>query len=100
MSCLHGGLAGSTGAGQASITRAGAARYHRAHCPPAHVQCSCPRFKPSLGKLEKVWEGEAKKVKDAEQMPCGAIPEKRSAMKGLDEKSEGGLITVCIGDGC
>lgn len=76
MRCLHGGVACSTGAGQASITWAGEARYHRAHCP--RVQFLCPHFKPSVDKTEKVWEGDPK-MKDLEQMPGRAIPEKCSA---------------------
>ena len=79
MSCRHGGVACSTEAGQASITRAGRARYRRARCPRAHTRFSRPHLKPSLDKAEKVWEGDPKKTKDLEQMPCRAILEKRSA---------------------
>lgn len=39
-----------------------------------------------------VWEGDPKKMKDLEQMPCRKIP---YGMKGLPEKSKGGLIAVC-----
>lgn len=47
---------------------AGGTRYHRAHCPPVHMQLSCPCSRPSVDKTEKFWKGDPKKMKDLEQM--------------------------------
>lgn len=56
------------------------------------VCSSCPHLQQPVDKIEMVWEGDPKKMKDLEQMPCRKIP---YGMKGLPEKSKGGLIAVC-----
>lgn len=57
---------------------------HRQHCPD-HCRAVCAALMSTLqkvaDKIERGWEGDPKKMKDLEQMPCREIPKKCMALK-------------------